>query len=196
MKTGLIIAGVIITFLIAIRLFVSSQREDTETCPYSVVKEYDDFEVRIYDANLFTSVQLPYKEYSKAGGLGFRIISTYISGENEKDELIEMTIPVMMALEDSITVMMMIPKEKKGKSLPKPDDSQIKFIEVPSKTVAAITFNHRASDAEIRLYKQKLIDALEEEKIAYTDHFYFFAYNSPLDLFNRRNEVVVELAGR
>jgi hypothetical protein len=45
---------------------------------------------------------------------------------------------VTMSLEDSMTVMFMVPK-KFNKALPKPSGSQIEFRQEPAKTVAAIT---------------------------------------------------------
>ena len=45
----------------------------------------------------------------------------------------------------------------------------------------------------IEKYKQKLKSALDSEGIAHTDKFYFFGYNAPYEVFNRKNEVIVEL---
>jgi hypothetical protein len=59
--------------------------------------------------------------------------------------------------------------------------------------VAAIRFNGWANDKKIEAYKQKLKSALDAEGIAYTDPFYFLGYNAPYEVFNRKNEVIVEL---
>ena len=69
----------------------------------------------------------------------------------------------------------------------------ITFQEVPSKTVAAIRFSGWANDQKIEKYKRELTLSLEKEGIDYTDQFYFFGYNAPYELFNRRNEIIVEL---
>jgi len=104
-----------------------------------------------------------------------------------------MTSPVAMTLEDSMTMMFMVPKKLNKKTLPKPDQSQIEFREEPAKTVAAINFNGWANDEKIEKYKQKLISALDAEGITYTKRFYFLGYNPPYEVFNRKNEVIVEL---
>ena len=104
-----------------------------------------------------------------------------------------MTSPVTMTLEDSMTMKFMVPKNLKKEMLPKPNQSLIKFEEEPAKTVAAISFSGWANDLKIEKYKQKLKSALDSEGIAHTDKFYFFGYNAPYEVFNRKNEVIVEL---
>ncbi|MEC8969268.1 MAG: heme-binding protein, partial [Bacteroidota bacterium] len=101
--------------------------------------------------------------------------------------------PVAMSIEDSMTMMFMVPKKYSLDELPKPNNSLITFQEVPSKTVAAIRFSGWANDLKIEKYKRELILSLEKEGINYNDQFYFFGYNAPYELFNRRNEIIVEL---
>lgn len=104
-----------------------------------------------------------------------------------------MTSPVAMSLEDSMTMMFMVPKKFKKETLPKPDQSEIKFQEEPKKTVAAIAFSGWANDEKIEKYKQKLKSALEAKEIPYTNRFFFLGYNPPYEIFNRKNEIIVEL---
>ena len=61
-----------------------------------------------------------------------------------------MTSPVTMTLEDSMTMMFMVPKELKKEMLPKPNQSLIEFKEEPAKTVAAINFNGWANDKKMK----------------------------------------------
>lgn len=193
MKILLIIVGVIISIFIAIQIYAMSTSNKTESYPYTVIKKFEKFEVRSYEATLFTSVKLPYKEYEKASSKGFSILAGYIFGGNEKKEKIAMTSPVAMALEDSITMMFMVPKNISKETLPKPNQSDIEFKEEPAKTVAAITFGGWSSNEKIEKYKKELTDALDAEGIAYTNHFFYLGYNPPFEVLNRRNEVIVEL---
>lgn len=105
-----------------------------------------------------------------------------------------MTSPVAMSLEDSMTMMFMVPEKYSKETLPRPNQSDISFHEEPAKTVAAITFGGWADDEKIEKYKAQLTAALDDEGIAYTNHFYFLGYNAPYEVFNRKNEVIVELA--
>ena len=194
MKTLLIILGIIVVAFIVSQVFAYSTQRNIETYPYVVEKEYDDFEIRNYEASLFTSVQLSGNTYKDVSGKGFSILAGYIFGGNEKNEKIAMTSPVAMSLEDSVTMMFMVPKKFDKESLPQPNQSEIEFREEPAKTVSAITFGGWANDEKIENYKQKLIAALDAEGIAYTNRFYFLGYNAPYEFFNRKNEVIVELA--
>ena len=149
--------------------------------------------IRKYEETLFTSVKLSTKDYKKSSNKGFSILAGYIFGNNERNEKISMTSPVAMTLEDSMTMMFMVPNELKKEMLPKPNNSLIKFKYEPKKTVAAINFNGWANDKKIEKYKQKLKTALADQGISYSDQFYFFGYNAPYEFFNRKNEIIVEL---
>jgi hypothetical protein len=87
----------------------------------------------------------------------------------------------------------MVPKKYNKDMLPKPTQSGIEFKEEPAKIVAAIGFRGWANDIKIEKYKQLLKAALDAEGINYTNKFYFLGYNAPYEVFNRKNEVIVEL---
>ena len=192
MKIVISILGTLILVFVIVQLFALKTQKDIETYPYKVVKKYEQFEIRKYESRLFTSVTLPTNQYKNASGNGFSILAGYIFGNNKTNEKIAMTSPVAMSLEDSMTMMFMVP-EKNKESLPEPNSKQIKFQEEPAKTVAAITFGGWADQKKINRYKSELIEALESNKISYTQKFYFLGYNAPYETYNRRNEVIVEL---
>ena len=146
MQILLILLGVILIAFVVIQLFAFNSQRNIETYPYVVDKKYDTFEIRSYEATLFTSVKLSTKGYKNSSSKGFSILAGYIFGNNERNEKISMTSPVTMTLEDSMTMMFMVPKELKKEMLPKPDQSLIEFKEEPAKTVAAISFNGWAND--------------------------------------------------
>ncbi|SDW30083.1 SOUL family heme-binding protein [Flavobacterium degerlachei] len=193
MKTILIILAVVVLAFIIVQLYAINGQRNIESYPYVVNKKYDAFEIRSYEATLFTSVQLSGNKYKDASSKGFSILAGYIFGGNKKNEKIAMTSPVAMSLDDSMTMMFMVPKKFKKETLPQPNQSQIKFREEPAKTVAAISFGGWANDEKIEKYKQRLKSALDAEGIAYTNRFYFLGYNPPFEFFNRKNEIIVEL---
>jgi hypothetical protein len=194
MKNLSIVLGVILLVFIIVQLYAINAQKNIETYPYVVNKKYDAFEIRSYKATLFTSVKLSTTTYKEASSKGFSILAGYIFGGNEKNEKIAMTSPVTMSLQDSMTMMFMVPKRFKKETLPQPNQSQIQFREEPAKTVAAITFGGWANDKKIEKYKQKLKSALDAKGITYTNQFYFLGYNPPFEIFNRKNEIIVELA--
>ena len=193
MKTASILLGIIAIVFVGIQLFSLKSQKNIETYSYVVNKKYDQFEIRSYKATLFTSVKLSTKKYKEASSKGFSILAGYIFGNNNRNEKIAMTSPVSMSLKDSTTMMFMVPKKYKKETLPQPNLSNIKFKEEPAKTVAAINFNGWANDKKIKKYKQKLKDALDKEGILYKNRFQFLGYNAPYEVFNRKNEIIVEL---
>ena len=193
MKTMLIVLGVLIVLVTIVQIYAMYSRSNIESYPYTVVKKYDTFEVRNYEARLFTSVKLATGDYKEASGRGFSILAGYIFGGNDKKEKISMTSPVAMSIEDSMTMMFMVPKKFKKEDLPKPNQSNIEIHEEPAKKVAAITFGGWADSQKIEKYKNQLTAALDAEGISYTNKFSFLGYNPPFDLIGRKNEVIVEL---
>jgi len=193
MKIVLIVLGVLFIAFVVIQLFAIWSQRNIETYSYVLNKKYSTFEIRKYEETLFTSVKLSTSGYKNSSSKGFSILAGYIFGGNERNEKISMTSPVTMSLEDSMTMMFMVPKELKKEKLPKPNQSLIEFKEEPAKIVAAISFSGWANDEKIEKYKQKLKSALDAEGIAYTNRFYFLGYNAPYEVFNRKNEVIVEL---
>jgi len=189
----LIILGVIIIAFIAVQLFALSSQRDIEVYPYVVSKKFENFEIRSYQATLFTSVKLSTKGYKNFSSKGFSILGGYIFGNNERNEKIAMTSPVAMKLDDSVTMMFMVPHKLEKEMLPKPNQSNIEFTEEPAKTVAAINFKGWANDEKIEKFKQKLKSSLDAKGIPYANQFYFLGYNAPYEVFNRKNEIIVEL---
>ena len=127
MKIILIIIGIIVTSFIIVQLFAFSGRKNIESYPYQVKKKYKDFEIRNYEANLFTSVKLSSNSYKRSSRKGFSILAGYIFGDNDKNKKIAMTSPVAMSIEDSASTIMMfmVPRKFNKKTLPKPNQSQI-----------------------------------------------------------------------
>ena len=193
MKIIVIVFSIILVIITATQLFAYKSQKDIETYPYTVKKKYNGFEIRNYKAALFTSIKLSKNDYKETSSKGFSILAGYIFGKNDRNEKIAMTSPVTMSLEDSTTMMFMVPSKFEKEDLPKPNQSSIQFKNEPEKTVAAIRFSGWANDEKIEKYKQELIALLEKEGISYSNRFYFLGYNAPYELFNRRNEIIVEL---
>lgn len=193
MKITLIVLGILVLGFVIVQIYAMKSQSGIENYPYKVVKRFSKFEIRNYEATLFTSVKLSTNNYKEASGKGFSILAGYIFGGNETNEKIAMTSPVSMSLEDSMTMMFMVPKKFNKENLPKPNQTDIEFKEEPSKTMAAITFGGWANSKKIEVYKNKLKTALDEEGISYSNKFYFFGYNPPFEILNRKNEVLVEL---
>lgn len=165
----------------------------TESYPYQVVKKFEHFEIRKYDAALFTSVSLNAKDYKTTSTKGFRILAGYIFGDNETEEKIAMTTPVMMQLGENTTMQFLVPSKYAKDELPKAKNSSIEILEVPEKTVAVIRYSGWNDDVKMEKYQTKLAQELARMKILHKGGFTFMGYNAPFDFINRRNEIMVEL---
>ncbi len=193
MKIILIIFSIIVILFVITQLFFLNSQRNIETYSFKVIDTYESIEIRQYEASLFTSVQMPSNNYRKTSSKGFSVLAGYIFGGNDKEEKIAMTSPVAMSLKDSTTMLFLVPKKYTRDNLPVPNDSSIEFKDIPEKKVAAISFGGWANDLKIAAFKKNLITALNIKGIEYTDNFYFLGYNAPMEVFNRKNEIIVEL---
>ena len=193
MKIILIIFSIIVILFVITQLFFLNSQRNIETYAFTIIDSYETIEIRQYEASLFTSVQMPSNNYRKTSSKGFSVLAGYIFGGNDKEEKIAMTSPVAMSLKDSTTMLFLVPKKYTRDNLPVPNDSSIEFKDIPEKKVAAISFGGWANDLKIAAFKKNLITALNSKGIEYTDNFYFLGYNAPMEVFNRKNEIIVEL---
>ncbi len=177
------------------QFFISRSTQKTEQHNYEVIKKYDQFEVRKYDPALFSSVKLSKKGYKASASEGFRILAGYIFGNNESNEKIAMTSPVVMEMGDTTKMKFMVPKGYNLNNLPNPTNSNIVFEKQEEKIIAAIRFDGWADDEKIEKYTTILKNELLKEKISFINKFSFLGYNPPYEVINRRNEIVVELIG-
>jgi len=195
MKVFLYISiGLTVLFIVS-QAFISGSMSKIEKYKYTVLKEFDDFEVRQYEAAMFSSVKMNAKTYEETSSSGFRLLAGYIFGGNEKNEKIAMTSPVVMEMGDTTKMSFMVPSNLKENELPKPNNGRIYFEKQAPKVMAAIRFGGWANDDRIEKYKQKLSLELEKQGLKHTGKFNYLGYNPPYALIARRNEVVVELVG-
>ena len=68
MKIILIIIAIIALAFIAIQVFAMKGQKNIETYKYEVTKKYETFEIRAYEASLFTSVKLSGNQYKEESG--------------------------------------------------------------------------------------------------------------------------------
>lgn len=193
MKKYVTITLIALTTLLVLQSFIQSSMSKIEKHNYTVVKKYDNFEVRDYESALFSSVVLSDSTYENSSSKGFRILAGYIFGGNENGEKIAMTSPVAMELGDSMKMSFMVPTRYEEQDLPKPNNEKIFFERKKGSRMAAIRFGGWANDQRIEKYKNKLIEALKKEGISHSGNFVYLGYNPPYALIARRNEVVVEL---
>ena len=91
MNVFLIVLGILFIGFVVTQLWALNSQKNIETYSYTVKKKYGDFEIRNYDASLFTSVQLSTKGFKNSSSEGFSKLAGYIFGANEKNQKIFIT---------------------------------------------------------------------------------------------------------
>jgi hypothetical protein len=194
MKIILILAVSIVVLITVIQIYLVMSAHKTETQAYKILLSKDNFEIRFYPAVAMATITSSAKSYKELASPGFRKLAGYIFGGNKGGKSISMTSPVHMDINDSASSMSFVmPSTYNSDNLPKPNDQQVMIKTVPDELVAAIKFVGYASDEEIGKYTQKLINALNENKIVFHGNFRYLGYNPPYQFINRRNEIIVNV---
>jgi len=182
MKKSIILISILVIILFA----YSYSKYENE---YVVLKKIDSVEIREYPPSLYIS----YHNHLEDQNSQFQILADYIFGNNSTKEKIEMTSPVHLIQSEKKEMLFRIPKKYKIENLPKPKNPQIKFIEMGTRKVAAISFSGYSNSDKINKMKIKLSSVLNEKNIKTNNSFEVLVYDPPYKVINRRNELIVVL---
>jgi len=194
-------------FAAGILLLVWSSAMALEEPRYTVVRTYDAFEVRRYEAYLVaeTTVRAAPEE---AGNQGFRALAGYIFGGNKGQRKIEMTAPVAqtpvkIAMTAPVTqsassgahvIRFAMPAEWTLETLPEPVDSRVTLRTIPARTLAVIRYSGSWSPSRYDEHLKKLRDALAGAGLPWHGEPVWARFDPPWTLwFLRRNEIWLEL---
>jgi len=193
--TVLIISGA--TILVAIILFQSlviMPINKTEEQKYTIIKKYNDFEIRFYPSATIATITSNAKTYKDLASPGFRKLAGYIFGGNDGNKKIAMTSPVHMDINDSLSSMSFVmPADCEKKNLPLPNDSNIIISNTAAEFVAVIKFGGYASDKDMKVYALKLQKLLKENGISSIGSCRFLGYNPPFQFICRKNEIIINV---
>ena len=192
MKMFIIILAVTILLTILFQSFTIMSTNKTEEQKYSLVRKYDDFEIRFYPSATIATINSNAKTYRDLSGPGFQKLAGYIFGGNEANTKISMTTPVQMDINDSVSTMSFVmPSEYTKENLPKPNDPGVQIKSTSDEYVAVIRFGGHASDKDLKFYSEKLQNLLKENGITSFGNYRFLGYSPPFQLIGRRNEIIV-----
>ena len=199
-------------FSLLIFIFWGTNLSALEEPKYSVLKEYENFEIRNYDSYLVAEVDIE-GSYNKTGNEAFRILAGYIFGDNQSSTKMNMTAPVESeAIQPSERMNMTAPvfsnKNVNGytyrfvmeskytqETLPVPNNSKIRITEIKDRVMAVISFSGRWSQKNFEKHEQILVNDLKNEGIGVASEAIYARYNAPFTpWFLRRNEIMFEIA--
>ena len=177
----------ILLILVSI-LALNSQTMAYEEANYEVVKENQKYEIRKYPDRLVI-------ETNSIKGNGFRKLFNYISGNNEKNQEIKMTVPVTQEIKNgNMTMQFYLPSKFNKDNVPKPSNSEIKILTIEGGYYAAIKYSGRSSDKNFLKNKDILEKELKQDNIIILSPPIRASYNSPFTLpMLKRNEVMYKV---
>jgi hypothetical protein len=179
----------------------------TERAPYSTELREPPFEVRRYAPTIVASVHVDGSR-EEAVSAGFRILASYIFGNNDTQGKIAMTAPVTQSGHIAMTAPVEQNEAQNGwdirftmpagytlDTLPKPRDSRVVLVEVPGRRVAAVTFSGFWTDSNLKSHRTQLLDFLKRHRFTALGAPVYAYYDPPwTPWFWRTNEVLVDIA--
>ena len=185
--------SVTIVLLILSQFFMAYQSNKIETPKYTVLKSYDDFELRQYSSMILAQTVMQSASYENTSRQGFRTVASYIFGGNSENKKIAMTAPVIMEMGDDTKMSFVMPKQHSMESLPEPSSEEVKILKVSPKKYAVITFPGYANNKKIDKYAKKLLKSIKSEGLETLGNIKFMGYNAPWQVIGRKNEIAVEV---
>jgi DNA gyrase inhibitor GyrI len=160
-----------------------------EEAKYDVVKSNEIYEIRKY------SDRLAVQALNTNQNNSFRKLFNYISGDNETNEEIKMTIPVtQMEKKGNMTMQFYLPSKFNKDNIPNPSRSDVEIVNVEGGYYAVIRYSGRASDKNFIKHKEILENELKKDNISIKSPAIKASYNSPFTLpMLRRNEAMFKV---
>lgn len=182
-----------------------------EHAAYLVLKKADGYEVRDYSAHIVAQTTVE-GSYNEALNKGFGIIAKYIFGGNVRKQSIAMTAPVLaqepvsekIAMTSPVTastegsarvISFVMPKSYTLESLPTPNDSRVKLVQVPAKKMAVLRFSGTRRADRVHNMEKELLVMLSRDEVKVVGNPSYAGYNAPwTPPWMTRNEVLIEIA--
>ena len=188
-------------FSLLIFIFWGTNLSALEEPKYSVLKEYETFEIRSYDSYLVAEVDVE-GAYNETGNEAFRILAGYIFGENKnsigQSEKIKMTAPVTVKPDNEEWVLhFVMPSNYDMSQLPVPNNSSILLKKIEAHLAAVIIFSGFTTDAKIQNKTEELKVWLEKKDFKIAGPQQIARYNDPFTLpWLRRNEIIFKVTAK
>jgi len=164
-----------------------------ESPSYKVIKSFEDFEIRNYDAMVVAKTEIKSEAYEESASSGFRTIANYIFGGNKENQQIAMTSPVIMEMGEKSSMSFVMPEEHAIENLPEPNSKNVEIIQIEPKTYAVLEFTGYANAKKIKKHTKRLLQFMKAENLVPIGTIKYLGYNPPWQVLGRKNEVAVEV---
>lgn len=173
-----------------------------ETPNYQLLQRIgENIEIRKYEATKWAATQMTTQVSTYQTSNSFGKLFSYISGNNDAQQKIDMTAPVLTHMKSlngqvinrdsmvEVTMGFYVPKVNQA-STPKPNANDVFIQNEPESTYAVIRFSGYATMNEFMKNRDVLIEALGSEAVNYdTVNMITAGYSAPYVVIGRINEV-------
>ena len=179
----------ILLLLCVLIFFTYSKVMAAEEAKYKIIIKNNIYEVRKYLDRL--AVETITTEQSNS----FRKLFNYISGENNKEQKIEMTTPVTQIEKNGImTMQFYLPSKYNKGNVPNPSMSDLEIININGGYYAVIKYSGRTTEKNFNKHKEILENNLKKDNISIIGSVIKATYDGPFTLpMLRRNEVMFKV---
>jgi hypothetical protein len=172
-------------------LFISVllMAQSYQTQPYEVVSTIDQIEIRYYPPAMKVQV-----ESTSSNNRNFNALFQYISGNNDEGEKIAMTTPVYMENKKESQTMAFVLPSQYTDTAPQPKQEGVEVYQSKAGYFAAIRYGGYSNPEKVQRFTQQLKKILAQENKKIIGHALVLSYDAPYKFYNRRNEILFELA--
>lgn len=167
----------------------------TEQLPYTVVRDFGDFEVRRYPEHVLVQVT-DQGDFTSVGYRAFGPLFQFISGNNSASQSIAMTAPVLQeeVAANTHVVSFVMPKELSPAAIPAPKDARVETRLVSGFDAAVMSFSGSWNVDRLHAKGVELERAAKKAGLETTGNVLYARFNPPwMPWFLKRNEVMVAL---
>ncbi len=184
---------------------------NVEQAGYTVIETHGAIEIRDYAPMIVAQTEVSGAR-DEAISKGFRTIADYIFGNNTAQQKVAMTAPVIQQPSEKIAmtapviqqgegdqwqVRFVMPSEYRMDTLPTPKNNAVDIKEIPGKRFVVIRFSGMADEEMLAEQTTALNSFIKEKGLEPLSPPAYAFFNPPWTLPPlRRNEVMVEVAGR
>ena len=172
---------------------------------YTVIQDLGhSAEIRRYDSRLAIEATVKGHDRDQAASEAFGLLFRYITGANQREQKIAMTVPVRTESEriamttpvqtvsanDQVSMRFFLPQDVAEAGAPAPQDPRLHLVQVPAETIAALRYSGAANPAARDHYAARLLGVLATTPWQPEGQVFQFNYDPPFTIpFLRRNEV-------
>jgi hypothetical protein len=182
---------------------------NSEEAAHTVLFEQDNIQIRLYEESLIAQT-ITKGSYKESGNEGFKRLAGYIFGDNQSNQKIEMTtpvieketsekiamtVPVYQEETDNLwTMTFVLPSKYTIDTIPKPIDNNVVVKQLAEKKVATIRYSGLINDEKLQQKILELEQWLDNNDYVSKSKPYSAAYDPPWTVpFLRRNEIHIEI---